>query len=86
MDAKGNPHYGNFSELSSHEMVDAAFVNGYKSGYNFTMSVIDKEERFTIHASPVSESDGSRVFFVDQSGRVTYSTISLPDATSARVE
>ena len=85
VDASGKPQYGTFSELNSHEMVDDAFVNGYKSGYNFTMTVID-HKNFTIHASPVSESDGERMFYVDQRGVVTYSTVSLPDASSAKSE
>ena len=80
------PLYGNFSELNSHEMVDAAFVNGYKSGYNFTMTLLKDKTKFEVHASPVSERDGKRMFFTNQKGRVTFSTTSLPNATSTGVE
>ena len=85
--ANNRPQYGNFSELNSHEMVDAAFVNGYKSGYNFTMdNSLASNTNFTVHASPVSESDGTRIFFTNNGGRVTFATTALPTATSTGVE
>ena len=77
--SNNRPEFGTFAELNSHEMIDAAFLNSYKSGYNFTMSLMNNNTIFTVHASPVSEADGERLYFVNNSGRVTYS---VPESSS----
>lgn len=82
------PTYGNFTSLVDHEMVDASFVQNYKSGYNFTIeNAIANGSQFSVHASPASESDGFRMFYTDNSGRVTFSTnTALPDRSSPGVD
>ena len=86
VDEKGNPQYGNFTELNSHEMIEPTFVNGYRKNYNFKMHLSRERDNFIIYASPATNGDSTRMFFVDSSGKVTFSTVSLPDASSAKVD
>lgn len=82
----GTGRFGTFTELVDHEMIDETYKKNYKSGYNFTLTLSPEKSLFVVHASPAGESDGERMFFVDQTGKITFSTKRLPDRNSEGVD
>lgn len=80
------PQYATLQELVRREMIDPKLADGVKSGYRFQVTLSKKGTAFTITAIPVSPKTGTRRFFVDQTGRMTYSTKGIPNAKSRKLE
>jgi hypothetical protein len=75
-------------------LIDATFANGYKSGYNFvatpsgTVGDATDPPVYTATANPAQTSgatqSGTRRFFLDQTGVISFDTASLGTAMTAQ--
>ena len=86
LNANSAPAFGDFTELANHNILDVGFTTNNKSGYNFTLTLTSNSVKFSCTATPQSDSDGDRTYFVDAGGRITYSSGDLPDGTSPGIE
>lgn len=82
----GEPRYGTFEELIEHEMVDAAFAEGYKAQYHYILHVSRDGQSFAVYAFPSREIRGMRRFYTDETGRVTWDTDGQPGPASQEVD
>lgn len=70
----GNGSYGALSDLNSaaNPLIDENLAAGTKDGYNFASAVVGDGTQFTVTASPVSASTGTRGFYSDETGVIRY--------------
>lgn len=66
----GNGSYGSLQELADAGLIDEVLGAGEKDGYSFT--VANDTTTFSVTASPLSESSGTRGFYADETGVIRY--------------
>jgi len=64
LDGEGN--YGNLGDLAAAGMIDEPLSSGTRRGYVF--AVVGQGQGFTVTATPLSNRQGTRSFFADESG------------------
>lgn len=82
------------STLANAGLIDSVLAGGTKSGYTFTFagaaSTSTSTSTFSVNAAPVTPSGifatGSRYYYVDQSGLITYSTTGAASASSTPIQ
>lgn len=83
----GRPRFArSFQELIKVQYISKGFADGKRLGYQFTMTVNKDGDKFSLVAVPLDKQSGTRSFYTDQSGRVTFTKDgSIPTAKSPGV-
>ena len=75
---------GSLAELSQAGLIDNVLGAGTKSGYRFV--VTGDEEGWQATATPISESTGTRNFFIDPEGVVRFSSDGPATSSSPAIQ
>jgi prepilin-type N-terminal cleavage/methylation domain-containing protein len=88
--ASGMGQYGTLVNLGAQAppFVDAAVAGGAKQGYNFVAAPggVDGAPLYTANADPINANSGTRHFYVDQSGVITFDPAAAADANDLPVQ
>ena len=88
--ASGMGQYGSLADLGAEvpPFVDSAVAGGAKQGYTFaaTPTGADGAPMYTAVADPLSANTGTRHFFVDQSGVITFNSAATATAADNPVQ
>ncbi|MEJ7577198.1 MAG: type II secretion system protein [Pyrinomonadaceae bacterium] len=64
---------------------DPSLRGGRKEGYNFTLTLLDNNSRFEVHATPLSAPSTSQHYFIDTSGVIRAEPGAPADADSSPI-
>jgi len=91
-DGSGLGMYGDLTNLAgtTPPFIDSGLGLGVKQGYNFNIDLTGQtigQPVFSATGIPINANQGTRAFYVDQVGAITYTNDgSVPDATSTPVQ
>jgi type IV pilus assembly protein PilA len=91
-DPNGMGMFGTLAQLNTAvpQFVDDALGSGTKNGYNYAVDLsaqVPGFPAFAARATPINGNFGSRAFYVDQRGVITFTNDgSVPNANSSPVQ
>lgn len=92
VDGDGRGEFGTLAQLGTPPAGGTQFldlplsITGQRSGYTYTLVIVNPETAFTCNADPTTANDGTRHFFIDESGVVTQSQAGPANAASTPVQ
>lgn len=88
IDGKDVSLYGDWNELAKADLIDPDLARTKEAHqYQYELKLVDGGRKFQIVARPVKDNPfDHRLFYTDETGKITFSTSGTPDGNSSEIE